>query len=96
MAATLAYTRSRPAEPTREASLMRGGLTTGLRLLVLPPLVVAAIRLAQAGNPIVARILAVETVLIAATQLAISIAVVRRTPTLGILRARREIVRAHV
>jgi hypothetical protein len=87
MAATLAYTRPRPGEPAREASLVRGGLTTGLRLLVLAPLVVAAVRLVQPGNPIVARILALETVLIAATQVVISIAVVRKTPTLRILRA---------
>ena len=60
MAATLAYTRPRPGEPAREASLVRSGMIVGLRLLVLPPLVVAGVRLAQPGNPIVARILAVE------------------------------------
>lgn len=66
---------------------MRLGIAVGLRLLVLPPLVVASVRLAEPGDPIVSRILAVETVLVVAAQLAVSIAAVRRTPTPGIVGA---------
>jgi hypothetical protein len=50
-------------------------------------MVVAWVRVVEPGSSLVAHIFAVETVLIVATQMAISILVVRTTPTLGIVRA---------
>jgi len=66
---------------------VRIGIDAGLVLLLLPFLVVVSVRLVQPGDPIVAQIIAAETVLIAAAQVAISIRVIRRTPTPGIVRA---------
>src|SRR5438105_1590781 len=80
-----------PSRPLRPAaarlSLVRLGLRAGFGLLVLPPLAATTIRLAQPDAPVVVRIYGVETVLIAAVQMAISVRAVRRTPTAGILRA---------
>ena len=86
MASTFASIGSRP-ESASGPSLVRSGLVSGLRLLVLPPMVAAGVRLAQPGDPIVARILAVETVLIVLSQLALSVHVVRRRPTVGVVPA---------
>lgn len=55
-------------------------------MLVLPALAVASIRLTELGHPLIARVLAAESILIAATQVAISVVVVRRTAALGIVR----------
>jgi hypothetical protein len=75
---TLAYAARGPEDATPAPSLMRMGLTAGLALLVLPALVVISIRLTEPGDPMIARVLAVETILIAAAQVAISIIVVRK------------------
>ena len=66
---------------------MRIGIAAGLVLLPLPLLVVVCVRLARPSDLIVTHILAAETVLIAAAEVAISIGVVRKTPTPGIVRA---------
>jgi hypothetical protein len=79
MISALAH-RSRALGDPSAASLAQLGLAAGLRLLVLPPLVVASVRLLDPGNPVVARILGVETVVIVLAQLAVSIAAVRRGP----------------
>jgi hypothetical protein len=87
MVSTLAYSARAPGDPAQGPSLVSIGIAAGVGLLVLPALVVASVRLTQPGDPIVARMLAFETVLIAVAQLAISIVVVRRRPAAGIVGA---------
>ena len=68
-------------------SLIRLGLAAGFGLLVLPVLVVAIAGSRELGNPAVIYVLGAETVLIAATQVAISYVAIRRTPTPGVVGA---------
>lgn len=87
MDSTLAYPARASGEPARLPLLVTIGFAAGIALLLLPALLATTVRLTQPGDPIVARMLAVETVLIAGAQLAISIAVVWRGPEVGVLRA---------
>jgi hypothetical protein len=87
MGSTLAYPGRPPGSAAPGHSPLRVGVTVGSALLLLPPMVVAWVRVAEPGSSLVAHIFAVETVLIVVTQMAISILVVRTTPALGIVRA---------
>jgi hypothetical protein len=87
MVSTLAHTSRAPGEAASGPSSVRIGIAAGRWLLVLPLLVVVSVRLAHPGDRTAAQILAAETVLIAAAQVAISIRVILRTPTPGIVRA---------
>jgi hypothetical protein len=79
--------RSRAFGAAREEQpLLSLGVTAGLVLLVLPPLIVVAVRLLEPGNPVFTRILGFETVLIVTVQVALSIVALRRAPTEGVLR----------
>jgi hypothetical protein len=83
----LTYTARARRDAAPSAPLVYIGIAAGLGLLVLPALVAASVRLLQPSDPIVARILAGETLLIAAAQVALSIVLVRKASTSGIIRA---------
>jgi hypothetical protein len=87
MVSTFAYTARAHKDAAASATLVHIGIAAGLGLLVLPALVAASVRLLQPSDPTIARILAAETILIAAVQIALSIVVVRKASTSGIVRA---------
>src|SRR5215211_6504262 len=87
MASTLAYTARAPGYAAPGPSPVPMGLATGASLLLLPLLVVATVRLADPRSAIAARVVAVETVLIAAGQMGLSIAVVRKWRDTTVVRA---------
>jgi hypothetical protein len=84
MGTTLAYTARAPGQAPQGPSLVNTGMAAGLALLAAPALVVGSVRATEPGDPMVARILALETLLIAAVQVALSIVVIRRRPTAGV------------
>jgi hypothetical protein len=83
----IAYTGWAPRDATRRRRLLLFGIGTGLVLLVLPLSVYASVRYADPADPLVSRILAVETLLIVAAQVALAIFFVWKMPELGPVRA---------
>ncbi len=76
-----------PRDATPGRRLLLIGIGTGFALLALPLLVFVSVRLTEPGDPLVSRMLGVETLLIAAAQVAVAVFVVRTTRGVGALAA---------